>query len=72
MPENNNTDNNISNEEKNETTEPEDLEILNNFLTRSGVGFDLHKYQAGDGIILGGYKIECDYKIINSSRKTCR
>ena len=27
MPENNNTDNNISNEEKNETTEPEDLEI---------------------------------------------
>ena len=48
-------------------TELEDLEILNNFLTRSGVGFDLHKYQAGDGIILGGYKIECDYKIIAHS-----
>ena len=48
-------------------TEPEDLDILNNFLTRSGVGFDLHKYQAGDGIILGGYKIECDYKIIAHS-----
>lgn len=48
-------------------TEREDLEILNNFLIRSGVGFDLHKYEAGSGIILGGCKIECDYKIVAHS-----
>ena len=48
-------------------TEYEDLEILNNFLIRSGVGFDLHKYEAGDGIILGGCKIECDYNIVAHS-----
>ena len=48
-------------------TEYEDLEILNNFLIRSGVGFDLHKYEAGDGIILGGCKIECDYSIVAHS-----
>ena len=48
-------------------TEYEDLEILNNFLIRSGVGFDLHQYEAGDGIILGGCKIECDYNIVAHS-----
>ena len=48
-------------------TEKADIEILNNFLTRSGVGFDLHKYEPGDGIILGGYKIPCDYKIVAHS-----
>ena len=48
-------------------TEPEDLEILNKFLTRSGIGFDLHKYEVGSGIILGGYKINCNYKIIAHS-----
>ena len=48
-------------------TEYEDLEILNNFLIRSGMGFDLHKYEAGDGIILGGCKIECDYNIVAHS-----
>ena len=48
-------------------TEYEDIEILNKFLTRSGVGFDLHKYDKGSGIILGGYKINCDYKIIAHS-----
>ncbi len=48
-------------------TEKADIEILNNFLTRSGVGFDLHKYQPGDGIILGGYKISCDYKTVAHS-----
>jgi len=48
-------------------TEYEDLEILNNFLIRSGVGFDLHEYEAGDGIILGGCKIECDYNIVAHS-----
>ena len=48
-------------------TEHEDIEILNKFLTRSGIGFDLHKYDKGSGIILGGYKINCDYKIIAHS-----
>ena len=48
-------------------TEPEDLELLNKFLTRSGTGFDLHKYEAGNGIILGGYKMKCDYKIVTHS-----
>ena len=48
-------------------TEKADIEILNNFLTRSGVGFDLHKYEPGDGIILGGYKIPCDYKTVAHS-----
>lgn len=48
-------------------TEYEDIEILNKFLTRSGIGFDLHKYDKGSGIILGGYKINCDYKIIAHS-----
>ena len=48
-------------------TEPEDLEILNKFLTRSGIGFDLHKYEDGSGMILGGYKIDCDYRIIAHS-----
>ena len=48
-------------------TEKADIEILNNFLTRSGVGFDLHKYEPGDGIILGGYKISCDYKTVAHS-----
>ncbi len=48
-------------------TEAEDIEILNKFLVRSGSGFDLHKYEKGSGIILGGYKIDCDYKIIAHS-----
>ena len=48
-------------------TEPGDIELLSKFLTRSGTGFDLHKYEAGDGIILGGYKIKCDYKIVAHS-----
>ena len=48
-------------------TEPEDLELLNKFLIRSGVGFDLHKYESGDGIILGGHKIDCDFKTVAHS-----
>jgi len=48
-------------------TEKADIEILNNFLTRSGIGFDLHRYEPGDGIILGGYKISCDYKTVAHS-----
>ena len=48
-------------------TEPSDIDFLNKFLTRSGVGFDLHKYEDGSGLILGGYKIDCDYKIVAHS-----
>jgi 2-C-methyl-D-erythritol 4-phosphate cytidylyltransferase/2-C-methyl-D-erythritol 2,4-cyclodiphosphate synthase len=48
-------------------TEPSDIEFLNKFLTRSGIGFDLHKYEDGSGLILGGYKIDCDYKIVAHS-----
>ena len=48
-------------------TEKEDVKILNKFLTRSGIGFDLHKYESGNGIVLGGCKIECNYKIIAHS-----
>ena len=48
-------------------TEPDDLDILNKFLTRSGIGFDLHKYKDGSGIILGGCNIDCNYKIIAHS-----
>ncbi|MAR95472.1 MAG: 2-C-methyl-D-erythritol 2,4-cyclodiphosphate synthase [Gammaproteobacteria bacterium] len=48
-------------------TKPEDIEILDKFLTRSGLGFDLHKYESGNGIVLGGFKIDCDYKIIAHS-----
>ena len=48
-------------------TEPEDLEILNKFSTRSGIGFDLHKYEDGSGMILGGFNINCGYKIIAHS-----
>ena len=44
-------------------TEKDDLELLNSFLNRSGIGFDLHKYQDGNGIILGGFKIDCNYSI---------
>ena len=50
-------------------TEAEDEEVLNKFLVRSGSGFDLHKYDKGSGIILGGYKIDCKYKIIATNFK---
>ena len=40
---------------------------LQGMVTRSGVGFDLHKYEDGSGLILGGYKIDCDYKIVAHS-----
>ena len=48
-------------------TEPDDLDMLNKFLTRSGIGFDLHKYKDGSGIKLGGCNIDCNYKIIAHS-----
>ena len=48
-------------------TEKEDLKILDKFLIRSGTGFDLHKYEPGNGIVLGGCKIDCNYKIVAHS-----
>jgi 2-C-methyl-D-erythritol 4-phosphate cytidylyltransferase/2-C-methyl-D-erythritol 2,4-cyclodiphosphate synthase len=48
-------------------TEKSDLEMLNNFLNRSGFGFDLHRYENGEGIILGGCKIDCNYRIVAHS-----
>ena len=48
-------------------TEIDDLEIMNNFLNRSGIGFDLHRFEDGNGIILGGCKIDCNYRIVAHS-----
>ena len=48
-------------------TENDDIYALNKFLVRSGTGFDLHKYASGNEIILGGYKIKCDFKIVAHS-----
>ncbi len=48
-------------------TEKSDLEMLNNFLCIGGIGFDLHRYENGDGIILGGCKIDCNYRIVAHS-----
>ncbi len=48
-------------------TEKYDIDYLNKFLTRGGIGFDLHKYKQGKGITLGGVKIECDFEIVAHS-----
>ena len=48
-------------------TEKSDIEMLSNFLNKSGIGFDLHRYEDGEGIILGGFKIDCNYKIVAHS-----
>ena len=48
-------------------TEKHDFELLNNFTTRGGTGFDLHRYEDGSGIILGGHMLECNLKIIAHS-----
>jgi len=48
-------------------TEKHDFDLLNKFNTRGGIGFDLHRYKDGSGIILGGYKLECDLQIIAHS-----
>ena len=48
-------------------TEKHDIDYLNKFLTRGGIGFDLHKYKQGKGITLGGVKIECDFEIVAHS-----
>ena len=45
----------------------EELEFFNRYLVRSGIGFDLHRYEPGDGITLGGYKIDCPFRIIAHS-----
>ena len=44
-------------------TQREDLELLEQFKTRTGTGFDLHTYSEGKGILIGGYLLECDYEI---------
>ena len=48
-------------------TEKCDIEMLSNFLNRSGIGFDLHRYEDGEGIIIGGFIIDCNYKIVAHS-----
>ena len=48
-------------------TEESDLDLLNKFNTRTGTGFDLHRYEEGKGIILGGYFLDCEFKIIAHS-----
>ena len=44
-------------------THKEDLELLSQFVTRTGTGFDLHTYKAGNGILIGACMIDCDYSI---------
>lgn len=44
-------------------TYPQDINLLKKFNTRTGTGFDLHTYKAGNGIILGGHLLECDYSV---------
>ncbi|MAX49663.1 MAG: 2-C-methyl-D-erythritol 2,4-cyclodiphosphate synthase [Gammaproteobacteria bacterium] len=48
-------------------TEKHDFDLLNNFTTRGGTGFDLHRYEDGSGIILGGHMLECNLQIIAHS-----
>lgn len=44
-------------------TYQEDLDLLRQFSTRTGTGFDLHTYKDGNGILIGGYNLECNYEI---------
>jgi 2-C-methyl-D-erythritol 4-phosphate cytidylyltransferase len=44
-------------------TYQEDLDLLRQFSTRAGTGFDLHTYKDGNGILIGGYNLECNYEI---------
>ena len=48
-------------------TYKDDLKLLSKFNTRSGTGFDVHRYQEGNGITLGGFKVPCEYSIIAHS-----
>ena len=45
----------------------DDLKLLSKFNTRTGTGFDVHRYQEGNGITLGGFKVPCEYSIIAHS-----
>ena len=35
--------------------------------TRIGIGFDIHRLEAGNGIILGGVSIPCEFKLLAHS-----
>ena len=48
-------------------TYKDDLRLLSKFNTRTGTGFDVHRYQEGDGITLGGFRVPCKYSIIAHS-----
>ena len=48
-------------------TYKDDLKLLSKFNTRTGTGFDVHRYQEGNGITLGGFKVTCEYSIIAHS-----
>jgi 2-C-methyl-D-erythritol 4-phosphate cytidylyltransferase/2-C-methyl-D-erythritol 2,4-cyclodiphosphate synthase len=48
-------------------TYKDDLKLLSKFNTRTGTGFDVHRYQEGNGITLGGFKVPCEYSIIAHS-----
>ena len=48
-------------------TDKSDISLLDKFITRAGIGFDLHRYESGTGITLGGYNIECEFRIIAHS-----
>src|SRR5262245_10511748 len=34
---------------------------------RIGTGFDVHRLEAGDGVVLGGVKIACAYRVVAHS-----
>jgi 2-C-methyl-D-erythritol 2,4-cyclodiphosphate synthase len=34
---------------------------------RIGHGFDVHRLEAGDGVVLGGVRIPCEYRVIAHS-----
>ena len=48
-------------------TYKDDLKLLSKFNTRTGTGYDVHRYKEGDGITLGGFKIPCEYSIVAHS-----
>ena len=48
-------------------TYKEDIDLISKFLTRTGTGYDLHKYKDGKGILLGGHLIPCEYSIVAHS-----
>ena len=48
-------------------TYKEDIDLIYKFLTRTGTGYDLHRYKEGKGILLGGHLIPCEYSIVAHS-----